>query len=329
MKIFFRIISSFFIVSLLGSCGDKVSPEDGTLPPHDDTEQDQQPPTGPDTPETKTLDILFIGNSFTMDAVTHLPGMIEAAGIDGVNLIHMYYGGRLVQQYNSGWKTASDYEAYEYVSGQESWKITKGKTLEQVASSRSWDIVTIQEHTGSKFAWTWDTTERAHFKQLVKKIKDTQTKKPLIYYILSQAYHDNAQIGDGSASSITWTDHKGMWDVVAAFGMKVMEDVEFDGIISTGAMLENLRTTSLNNELGLTRDGFHMDYGLARYGASCAVFEALISPVYEILLDENTYRYNNSAAGSTPVTDANAPIALEAARNALEHPFTITDMSSK
>ena len=329
MKIFLKILSSFFVVSILVACGDKASPDGGTLPPHGDTDQNQQQPSNPQLPETEMLDILFIGNSFTMDAVTHLPGIIEAAGIDGVNMIHMYYGGRLVQQYNSGWKTSSDYDAYEYASGQNSWTVTKGKTLEQVASSRSWDIVTIQEHTGSKFAWTWDATERAHFKQLVKKIKDTQAKEPLVYYILSQAYHDNAQIGSGSASAITWTDHVGMWDVVAAFGMKVMEDVEFDGIISTGAMLENLRTTSLNNELGLTRDGYHMDYGLARYGASCAVFEALISPVYDIFLDGNTYRYNNSGTGTTPVTDANAPIALEAARNALEHPFTITDMSSK
>ena len=264
-----------------------------------------------------------------MDAVTHLPGMLKAAGIKKVHMIHMYYGGRLVQQYNSGWKTSDDYTAYECTPGQDKWTTSKGKTLEQVATSRNWDIVTIQEHTGSKYAWEWNTEARSNFKQLVKKVKDSQTKTPKMYYILSQAYQDNAQIGTGSAPKITWTDHTGMWDVVAAFGQQVMANVEFDGIISTGAMLENLRTTSLNNDLGLTRDGYHMDNGLARYGASCAVFETLITPVYDKTLDGNSFRFKDTGTGTTPVTDANAPIALEAARNAIKNPYTITDMSSK
>ena len=324
MRNLLNIFSIFLAFSVCVSCGEKVSTdEDPVSPQEKPTEKPSEKPSEP------SLNILFIGNSFTMDAVTHLPGMLDAAGIKGVHMIHMYYGGRLVQQYNSGWKTSSDYQAYECEPGKKTWAVTTGKTLEQVASSRKWDIVTIQEHTGSKFAWTWDATERAHFKQLVKKIKATQTKSPKIYYILSQAYQDNAQIGSGSTSSITWTDHKGMWDVISAFGQKVMTDVEFDGIISTGAMLENLRTTSLNNDMGLTRDGYHMDNGIARYGASCVVFETLISPVYDIHLDDNSFRFNESGPGTTPVTDENASIALEAAVNAIESPYTITDMSSR
>ena len=47
-----------------------------------------------------------------------------------------------------------------------------------------------------------------------------------------------------------------------------MEECTFDGIISTGAMLQNLRTSSLNNADALTRDGYHMDYGIARNAIS-------------------------------------------------------------
>jgi hypothetical protein len=108
-----------------------------------------------------------------------------------------------------------------------------------------------------------------------------------------------------------------------------MKDIPFDGIMSTGAMLENLRTTSVNNDKGLSRDGFHMDYGLARYGASCVLFETLISPVFDVTLDKNSYRFTKTGEGYTPVTDENAPIALEAARNAIKKPFEITDMSNR
>ena len=125
--------------------------------------------------------------------------------------------------------------------------------------------------------------------------------------------------------NVTWTDHAGRWGVVSAFGKNVMLNIPFDGIISTGAMLENLRTTSCNNKKGLTRDGYHMDKGLACYGASCTVFETLITPVYDVKLDKNRYR----SSDGTPVTDANAPIALEAARLAIANPYTIMSMAGK
>jgi hypothetical protein len=289
----------------------------------------------PDTPEAPVdaaLSILFIGNSFTMDAVTHLPGMLAAAGIKDVYMVHMYYGGRLVSQYNSGWTSSSDYKIYECKPGQTTWtNIASNGNLSTMASSRKWDIVTIQEHTGNAAAWTWNTTAQNNIQGLVDKVKATQTTSPKFYYILSQAYFNMAKIGSGSKPSMTWTDQDGMWNVIAAFGKKVMENVTFDGIISTGVMLQNLRTSSIDNEMNLTRDGYHMDNGISRYGASCTVFETIFTPKYNITLDNNSFRYNVSntsdSAYSTPVTDDNAPVALQAARYAIQNPYVVTDMS--
>lgn len=318
MKRYLKLLSLTFIFTALAACGEKPM----------DNQTDVPPPASPD-PDAPSLSILFIGNSFTQDAVNHLPGMLKAAGIKTVHMVDMYYGGRLIQQYNTGWETSKDYTMYECKPGQSSWTSVKGKSLAEVAASREWDIVTFQEHTGSKYAWTWNAEAKGHFNKLMAKMTATQKEKPEYYYILSQAYQDNGQIGQGSQSSITWTDHVGMWSVVSAFAQNVMKDIPFDGIMSTGAMLENLRTTSLNNDLGLSRDGFHMDYGLARYGASCVLFETLISPVFDVTLDKNSYRFTQTGAGYTPVTDENAPIALEAARNAIKKPFEITDMSNR
>lgn len=314
-KILQVFLPALMVACLSVACAEKVPVDE--VPPHIEPAED------PSVPE---LNILFIGNSFTMDAVTHLPGLVSAAGIKKVHMIHMYYGGRLVQQYNSGWETSADYTGYECQPGDSGWRTFKGKTLAEVASSKEWDIVTIQEHTGNKCAWTWNATQKSHFTQLMNKVRYSQKKEPKFYYILSQAYQNNGKIGSGSRPSITWTEHTGMWNVLAAFGRNVMKDVPFDGIISTGAMLENLRTTSFNNELGLTRDGYHMDKGLACYGASCTVFETLISPVYDVRLDKN--RYRSSSAG-TPITDENAPVALQAARLAIANPYSIMDMSGR
>ena len=58
----------------------------------------------------------------------------------------------------------------------------------------------------------------------------------------------------------------------------------------------------------------------------------LISPSFGgVKLDNNPFRYDvsNTESGSysTPVTDENQPIALQAARYAMERPFEVTPMS--
>lgn len=303
---------SFFLTVLVG-CGEKITDPSGENPSGNSQEQ---------------LSILFIGNSFTIDAVTHLPGLLDAAGIKNVHMIHMYYGGRPVSQYNKGWDTFSDYTLYECLPGSNVWTTTPNANLAEVAGRKKWDIVTIQEHTGDAAAWTWNTTAQNNIQGLMDKVKAAQGDNvPKFYYILSQAYSDNEKIGNASKPSITWTDHTGMWNVIAPFGKKVMENIPFDGIISTGVMLENLRTSAINNSKYLTRDGFHMDKGIACYGASCTVFETLITPIYKVSLSGNTYTYNVSDANTTPVTTANAPVAREAARYAVMSPYAVKKMN--
>ena len=318
------IVMAFMAMTFI-SC---EKPQTDEQPPH--LKPEVVPPATQDPDDDGILSVLFIGNSFTMDAVTHLPGMLKAAGIDDVHMVHMYYGGRIISQYYSGWETSSDYTSYECKPGESKWTTTKNMNLKSITESKQWDVVVLQEHTGSKFAWKWDSAAVGNFSGLLQCVKSAQKEEPKFYYILSQAYQDMTKIGKGSLPSATWTDHAGMWNVISAFAKQVVTTFDFDGIISTGAMLENLRTTSLNNEMGLTRDGYHMDNGLGRYGASCVVFETLFTPESEVTLDKNTYRYNVSSTESgkytTPVTDENAPIALQAARYAISAPYTITSM---
>ena len=302
----FSVLLTFF-----AGCGDKI-----------------YKPEGPDSSSQEELSILFIGNSFTIDAVSHLPALLDAAGIKKVHMIHMYYGGRPVSQYNKGWETFSDYTLYECVPGSNVWKTTPNANLAEVAGRKKWDIVTIQEHTGDAAAWTWNTTAQANIQGLMDKVKAAQGDNvPKFYYILSQAYSDMSKIGNASQPSVTWTDHTGMWGVVSAFARKVMENIPFDGIISTGVMLENLRTSSINNSLYLTRDGFHMDRGIACYGASCTVFETIFTPKYNVRPGGSGYVYNVSDASATPVTSANAAVAHEAAKYAVMSPYAVKKMN--
>lgn len=291
-----------------------------------------EPPAGGDA----DLNILFIGNSFTLDSVEHLPGILDAVGNSKVNMTLMYWGGGLIgKDHVANYSTGEGYTCYTCSPGQKAWTAhTKGSiSTAKVVKDTKWDIVTIQEHTGNSVAWSWTSTEKEHIMNLINKVKSDlpSGSTPKFYYIMSQAYYNMNKIGSGSKPYITWTDQVGMYNVIVDFAKKVMAECPFDGIIATGTMLQNLRTSSANTTNDSTRDGYHMDWGLARYGASCTVFETLITPKFTTTLDNCSFTYSKSDTSvdsySTPVTAANAPIALQAARYAIQNPYQITDMS--
>lgn len=283
-------------------------------------------------PELKdaSLRILFIGNSFTKDAVEHLPGMIAAAGLKDITLAHCYYGGRTIPQYYTDRENANN--TFYYANpGESSWTTAAAKvSIKSVIESGRWDIVTIQEHTGNRLAWSWTDEEKTAISNLVEYVCASQSVRPKVGYVMSQAYYNMAKIATASQSYISWTDQAGMYDVIVAQAQKVQAESPVDDILATGTMLQNLRSSELDNEMNLTRDGYHMDYGISRYGAACLMFEKLVSPKFGVMLDGNSYRYTVSSDAdgsySTPVTDATAPVALQAARYAIEKPFEVTSM---
>ena len=91
----------------------------------------------PDLDVTAAFRIFFIGNSFTKDAVEHLPGILAAAGIKDVQMVHMYYGGRTIPEYNDGWSTSSDYHCYVCNPGKTSWTDITGKSTDPFVSPQA------------------------------------------------------------------------------------------------------------------------------------------------------------------------------------------------
>lgn len=280
-------------------------------------------PTLKDAP----LRILFIGNSFTMDAVDHFPGICQAAGVD-MTMALMYYGGRLLPDY---YKDRSVSNNYLYYANPGDTKLTEWgikASIEDVAKSGRWDVVTIMEDTGSHLSWIWNDTEKDYINNMLEFVNQTQQTKPRSYYFVTQVYKDFNRISSNSKSYITFNNQAEMFDVIIAQAKKVLNETNVDDLISTCTGLENLKTSKYNTVDDLTRDGYHMDYGLARYGASCLVFDKIIKYYYpDKSLDGNTYRYSKTGDGCTPVTDENAPVAQKAAQFAADKPFEITDMS--
>lgn len=276
--------------------------------------------------------VLFIGNSFTEDATAHLPGILAAAGVQNVRMTRVYHGGYTLPEYNGNFATPNTCARRDCSIGDAQWSgnNTLDSSLEEILVSDTWDIVTLQEHTGNRAGWSWPGVLQEAIGGLVDKIYSAQPKhRPTILYLMAQTYaHDSYVL-----STYFNNDRSEMFSTVTGVVQQILSETCVDLVIPSGTMLENLRTTSVNvsNGLELTRDSYHMDYGISRYGAACTVFESIIAPCTGKTLDGNTYRYAQSSTESgkysTPVTDTNAPVAIKAAREACNKPFEVTDLS--
>lgn len=257
--------------------------------------------------------------------------MLASAGITHVRMVRAYHGGYKLPEFFENYG-APDICTYYYCEpGATKWSNdgTLNRSLKSIVESDTWDIVTLQEHTGTYCAWEWDETERGAISGLCDYIQQAQPlNRPTIGYIMAQAY--------GSAHTHYpkyFPDQQAMFGAIVGQVQKITAQTCIDVVIPSGTSLQNLRTSSLNKDNGmdLTRDLYHMDYGISRYAAAATVFRTLLTPCTGISVEGNGYRYSNSSTSttgySTPVTDANAPVAIRAALEACREPYAVTDMS--
>ena len=290
--------------------------------------------------ENAKLKILFIGNSFTVDAVHQLPKFVDSMKLDKIQLTNMYYAGRPIVDHYSGYeKGQADYTCYQCGPGHSSWTTEKNKmSLKEAVTATDWDIITIQECTGHPGGWSWSEyfpdikmNESQLVPEFVKLIKrDCPNKSVKLYYIMSQAYgKENKTKLIQNPSYFNSQDE--MYACIVGVGRKVMETGYFSGIVATGTIMQNLRASSVKSERDFTRDTYHMDNGISRFCAAACVFETLISPTAYangLKLDNCKYRiptgYVTSNDCCTAVTDELYPFCMNVWRAAMEKPFEVT-----
>lgn len=197
----------------------------------------------------KSLKILFIGNSFTVDATEHLPGMLKSAGITHVRMVRAYHGGYKLPEFFENY-AAPDICTYYYCEpGATKWENegTLNRSLKSIVESDTWDIVTLQEHTGSYYAWEWDETERGAISGLCDYIQQAQPlDRPTIGYIMAQAYG-----AYHSHYPKYFANQQAMFEAIVAQVRKITAQTCIDIVIPSGTSLQNLRTSSLNRDNGM------------------------------------------------------------------------------
>ena len=218
---------------------------------------------------TDTLRILLIGNSFTDDVTEYIGEIVQNSGIDEKTccVYRVTQGGSQLQTWRDKYKNNA-HVSLEKRAGLFSMDITEG-TLKEILHQQ-WDVVSLQQLSN----YSDDiTTFTPYLEDLLSYItQDCLNKQVAICWHLTWSY---------------WEGHTAMgpkefagWEKIVSAVEQMTKNYGIDIIIPSGTAIQNARATELNTDKSLTRDGYHIDYGVGRYIIACTLYETLFTPVY-------------------------------------------------
>ena len=266
-------------------------------------------------PATKSIKLLAIGNSYSIDAMNYLYGILEQAGVEDIKLGNLYIGGCPLDTH---WENiTNDADAYRLYLSSETKKTmttaTNTASIRYALELEDWDIVTMQQKSSQ-------SGMPEHYGNLQNIIDYVKSYVPdaKLYWHMTWAYSPSR-----SASYEQYGKTQiGMYNaIVDTVNTVIIPNGSFDGIIPTGTAIQNLRTSLLGDDL--TRDDTHLSNGTGRYTA--AMIWAKVLTGCDISLIDGTP--SNPADNASYGTEINANIVYirEAVNNAYATPFAITN----
>ena len=288
--------------------GQNDTPPDNTI----DTSSDNDTPPDDDTPSddtpNNTLKILAIGNSFTEDGIAFLPMLVKKAGIKNVTIAKMVIGGTSLQDhYSYAIKNDSIYKFYVSTDG---YFISQGiKKFYDCFLFEKWDYIILQQV--SQYSGMYETFQ-PYLNNLIKIIHKYHPRA-IIGWQMTWAYSSKST---HSSFKNYGNNQMVMYRAIIDAVNQMKDETGISVIIPTGMVIQELRGTYICNDMEITRDGRHLDYGAGRYAGSCAWFETLIRPKFQVGVKGNTAR---AKMGKIPITDEVALLCQEVAENVVKN----------
>lgn len=264
--------------------------------------------------ENKTLKVLLIGNSFSVDATQYLYDIAQSAGIDIV-VGCAYDSGQDLQGAWEKIQSGTGVTAYNKWTKETGYTSTPNALVSNIILDEEWDIITYQQVSGKSFDYS---TFQPYLTEMHNYIKGKVTNSNCKYgFQMTWAYANN--YSGLTNSGLTQLE---MFDGIADAFQRAMQDMDFDVLLPTGTAIQNARTSTYLQAVGddMTRDGYHLDMGVSRYIAALTVFETLFSGYYnkDIMTEAPFYTTTNGG------TKFLAYLGKLAVKNAVMNPFKIS-----
>ncbi len=218
-------------------------------------------------PATKSIKILAVGNSFSIDAMEYLYDICRAGGAEEIVLGNLYIGGCTLEMHLSNIR--GDLAAYEfYLNTAGTWNKTPATKLSTALKREDWDVITVQQSSNN----SGRSSSFTPLEEIVDYLKrECPNPDARVIWHMTWAYQADYT---GSTFANYNRNQKTMYNsIVNAVKNNIEKRSYIDGIIPVGTAIQNLRTSYFGDKL--TRDGYHLNLGEARYTAALTWFSYL------------------------------------------------------
>lgn len=258
-------------------------------------------------PMTKTLKILAIGNSFSVDAMEYLWDICRDGGVETIILGNLYIGGCTLDKHkNNLEKNASSYTYYKNTDGE--WSETSKTSIQTAFADENWDIITLQQASGSSGIHGTYSSLNYIVNEVARRNHNAD-----IYWHMTWAYQQDST---HSEFPNYLNNQTSMYKaIINTLKQRVLPNESIKGVIPSGTAIQNLRSSYVGDTV--TRDGYHMSYDYGRYTTALTWFAYLtggnidaitwVPKTYENILSENL------------------AVIKESVKNALAEPYKVTE----
>ena len=261
-------------------------------------------------PATKSIKILALGNSFTVDGTNHLWDICKDGGAENVIVGNLYIGNcTLDTHWNNISGSKAAYTFYKNTNG--TWKTTENYRIIDALKEENWDYIVLHQTSGSAgFANTFGKLD-----DIIGFMNDNKTNaNAKIVWHMPWAYQSDSTHAEFPKYN---RDQMKMYnEIMARVQELILTRDTISAVIPSGTAIQNLRTSYIGDNL--TRDGYHLSYSYGRYTASLAWYSILTGGDIDVI-DWLPAKY--------PEVQCYLPVIKEAAKAAIASPFEITQSS--
>ena len=261
-------------------------------------------------PKTKTLKVLALGNSFSVDAMEYLWDIANDAGVENIVLGNLYIAScNLDMHWENISNSKASYTYYKNTTGK--WNTTKKTSVQTALADEEWDIISIQQSSGKSA----QLNTFGNLSNIVNYLTTNEPNARLVWHMTWSYQHDNTKHGIFKEFD---RDPIKMYNaIVSAYQQNVQPNKAFTGITPCSTAVQNLRSSYIGDTI--TRDTYHLSFNHGRYLAALTWFAALTGGD----VDSITW-----LPSDYPELADDLPVIRQSVKDAMKQPFAVTQQTT-
>lgn len=324
-NIFETVEEGLFVTDFAGNIGFSVRP---------DAQNNVIVKSNSSKDDVRKLRVLNIGNSFSTDALSYVPPLLNDAGVEFV-IGYLNKGGASLAQHLEYWDNESTVYTY-YKHDGEKWTSRASTSVGYAIADEAWDIVILQEASGDSGK---ADTVMASLPTMITNVKG-ELDGVKIGWLMTPAW--GTQNSGWGAS--TYANQAEMYAGIVDVAKKVRDMCEVDFLIPEATAIQNARGTSLDAigaDLFASSSDRHLEDGTGRLIAAMTVYNTIwkaivgkslmqisFLPIYgtNVVTDASSDYYYPETSSFAEVTAPIAQVAKACANAAMADMFAVTEI---